>query len=95
MVTRLPDPLCAQPSGYLIEYPARVLVKTTYTWLSGMSPVAAAFASPCRAFGEDSAVADVVGTAAVVVGAAVFEPPQPVTNRQAASKVKTRFTFST
>jgi hypothetical protein len=64
-----------------------------------MSPVAAAFASPCSAFGGDCAVvvvdAGVGGAAAVVGGAAVFEAPQAATSGQSASRIKRRFTIST
>jgi hypothetical protein len=39
--------------------------------------------------------AGVVGAAADVVGAAVFEPPQAANSRQSASRIKGRFTIST
>src|SRR5262245_37149243 len=64
-ITRWPVPCWAQPPGYLIEQPAP-LRKTRNTWLSGMSPVAAAFASPWSASALDPAEA---GGAAAAEGA--------------------------
>jgi len=66
--------------------------------LSGMTPVAAAFASPCSAFGDCAAVVVAAGfgcAAAEVVGAALFELPQAAASRQRGSRIKTRFTIST
>ncbi|TML65848.1 MAG: hypothetical protein E6G22_01355 [Actinobacteria bacterium] len=62
------------------------------TWLSGMSPVAAAFASAWSALAEGVVVpvaavlvaAEVVGEADVA-GVAVFLPPQPVSTKAALS----------
>src|SRR5881227_784760 len=44
-LTSPPDPFWAQPSGYEIEYAAALSWNVRKTWLSGMSPVAALFAS--------------------------------------------------
>src|SRR5712692_6642632 len=64
------------------------------TWLSGMSPVAAAFASGWRAFADvvGEPLADVAGVETVVEGAAPVagalvlpEPPQPASARAAPS----------
>src|SRR5207253_9539624 len=74
-------PLWAHPSGYFIEYPAAELRKTRKTWLSGMSPVAAALASACSAFAEAVVAGFVVAACVVVGGAAVFVPPQPAAAR--------------
>jgi hypothetical protein len=58
-----------------------------------MSPVAAAFASPCKAFGDCPVV--VVDGTVVVVGNACFAAPQAATRRQTGNRIKTRFTIST
>jgi hypothetical protein len=55
-----------------------------------MSPVAAALASPCRTFGGGAVdvvaafvvAGAVVVPAAAVVGAGLFDPPQPAAGRQ-------------
>ena len=67
------------------------------TWLSGMSPVAAEFASACSADGAALVVvrADCVGDLLVVVaakgGALLVLEPQPATNNPAVStKATTR-----
>jgi len=63
-----------------------------------MSPVAAAFASPCKAFGDYPAVVvgrGLLGAAAGVVGGGVFEAPQAATRRQTGNTIETRFTIST
>src|SRR5437588_8442490 len=59
-VSRMPPPLCAQPSGYFIDHPAAASWKTRKTWLSGMSPVAAEAASACSAPGPVLDPPDVV-----------------------------------
>src|SRR2546423_3821718 len=86
-VTRSPEPVCAQPSGYFIEYPALGLWNVRKTWLSGMSPAAADCASACRAPG----VVELLALGAVTVpveelvepwagvGAAACFEPQPAT----------------
>ena len=89
-----PFPLCAHPSGYFIEYPAAEFRKVRKTWLSGMSPVAAAFASACSAPADAVLPAAVVATGVVVVtdvvGVAVFVAPQPATTRAASSDTALR-----
>src|SRR5438105_13834820 len=91
-VTRAPVPCCAHPSGYFIEYAACASRKRMNTWLSGMSPVAAAFASAWSALAEGVVVpvaavlvaAEMVG-GADIAGVTVFLPPQPVSAKAALS----------
>src|SRR4051794_3398990 len=92
-VTLFLAPCCAQPSGYLIEYAAAAFANVRKTWLSGMSPAAAALASACSALGEPLAVppvAVVVGAAAVVVVETRFDrwepPPHPAVTASAAPR---------
>ncbi len=87
-----PAPCCAQPSGYFIEYPAPVFAKRRKTWLSGMSPVAAAAASAWSGEGDVEAAAVVGGVvvvavvAAPVVGVGAVEPPpHPAANPASAT----------
>src|SRR5438309_7566654 len=81
-VTCPPAPRCPQPSGYFIEYPAALFRNVRNTWLSGMSPVAAACASGVSGDGAAAVVvAPCRGTVVVVVAGdeadEVCEPPQP------------------
>jgi hypothetical protein len=83
----------AHPSGYFIDHPAP-LRNTRKTWLSGMSPVAAAFASACRA-PDDGAALVVAGGAVVAAGVTVAvvdvvaeELPQPASKRGQVRRVK-------
>jgi len=64
-----------------------------------MSPVAAAFASPCNAFGDcafvvAAGVVCVVCDVAGVVGAAVFALPHAARRRQSAGSIRRGFTIS-
>src|SRR5439155_8512916 len=89
--TCLPEPFCAQPSGYFIDQPAARFRKTRKTWLSGMSPVAAEFASACKAPGDEVCVVPGLPEFAVVVAAGLVaraalvldlpDPPQPASTR--------------
>src|SRR3989442_1606785 len=89
-VTLRAAPVCAQPSGYLIENAPPVYL--TKTWLSGMSPAAAEAGSACNAPGPVCVVAVVAGAGRVVVaGAAVvvaacLAPPQPARIAAATSR---------
>jgi len=61
-----------------------------------MSPVAAAFASPCNAFGDCAfaVAAGVLCDVAGVVGAAVFALPHAARRRQSAGSIRRGFTIS-
>src|SRR5438552_1775582 len=94
-VTRAPTPCCAHPSGYFIEYAAAASRKLMNTWLSGMSPVAAEFASACNADGAELVLAwaDAVVALAVIepvtLGARLLLEPQPAINSAAAKTKQT------
>ena len=75
-VTWVPEPLCAQPSGYFINQPAAAERKTRKTWLSGMSPVAAELASAWRA--PAPVAGAVVVAAGCDVAARVEDPTEGV-----------------
>src|SRR5436309_7073931 len=94
-VTRAPAPCCAQPSGYFIEYAAAASRKLMNTWLSGMSPVAAEFASACKADAAElvvvlaDTVADLVAVRPVSLGVLLLLEPQPATSSAAAKTKRT------
>src|SRR5207244_1854461 len=94
-VTRAPVPRWAHPSGYFIEYTEEGSRKRMNTWLSGMSPVAAAVASACRAEGAElvvvwlDAVVELVSVWAGARGALLLPEPQPPIS-SAATKTGTR-----
>src|SRR3954453_8850376 len=89
-VSAFPPPRWAQPSGYFSEKPAAELRKTKKTWLSGMSPAAALFASACSAEGEvvvagGAEDAGVVGVVPLAVRPVVLvELPHPARTKTAA-----------
>ena len=108
--TCFPNPFCAQPSGYFIDHLEGAFRKARKTWLSGMSPVAAEFASAWSAGGGAWAVVVAVdarcleaGGETLVAGALVVdfdaeEPPQPAsqttTQKEAAASAIRRICTS-
>ena len=79
-VTLPPEPFWVHPSGYFIEKPAVLLENTRNTCVSGMSPVAAEFASadnaPGAAVDEEAGEVGVAGAGDVVLFGALEEEPE-------------------